>query len=67
MCCVLDSTGVSKIFAPEIVKPDYSVFALGTSARKQFEVKNMQDTKEMEERIRRIETWTYRSKTHEMR
>jgi len=67
ICCVLESIGVSKIFAHSIVKPDCSVFAFGISARrKEFEVKNMQDTKEMEERIRRTEIWMYRSKTHEM-
>jgi hypothetical protein len=66
ICCVPDYGGGSKIFAHEIVKPDYSVFAFGISARKLFEVKNMQNTKEMEELMRRIETWTYRSKAHEM-
>lgn len=67
ICCVADSVGVSKIFAHEIVKPDYSVFAFGISAKKQTEVENMQNAKEIEERMRRIETWTCRSKAHEMR
>lgn len=64
--CVLDSIGVSKIFAHNIVKSDCSVFAFGISTRREFEVKNMQDMKEMEERTRRIEIWMYRSRTHEM-
>lgn len=59
--------GVSKIFAHEIVKPDYSVFAFGISAKKQTEVKNMQNVKELEERVRRIENWTCRSRAHDMR
>jgi hypothetical protein len=67
ICCVPDSVGISKIFVHEIVKPDYSVFAFGISAKKQTGVKNMQNAKEIEERMRRIETWTCRSKAHEMR
>jgi hypothetical protein len=66
ICRAAGSSGTSKIFAHNIVKPDYSVFALGTSATEKFEVKNMQNTKETEERTRRIEIWTHRSKTQQM-
>jgi hypothetical protein len=54
-------------FSPiKIVESEYSVFAFGTSARNQSEVKNMQNTKEMLERMRRIETWKYRVRNQEL-
>jgi len=58
--------GASKIFAYKIVEPEYSVFAFGISARHQPEVKNMQDTKETQERMKRIEIWKYRVRNQEL-
>jgi hypothetical protein len=52
--------GGSQIFAQKIVKSDHSVFAFGISARKQLEVKNMQNAKETQERMKRIGLWKYR-------
>jgi hypothetical protein len=61
------SAGASQIFAHKIVKPEHSVFAFGISAEEQFEVKNMQDEKETQEQLRRIEIWTHRAMMCKMR
>jgi hypothetical protein len=66
ICNVLHSVGASKIFAYELVEPEYSAFTFGISARKQFEVINMQNVKETQERIRRIENWKYKAMVHEI-